>query len=301
VGGRHVFNTAFEPGLWQRTVAAESVTVGMLVPTMINMVVNHPEAGEHDLGSLRGLMYGASPMPAELLRHAMELFPCDWGQAYGMTEAAPIVTFLTAADHRDGATGEEPYSGRLRSAGCPVVGVEAEVRRDDGSPADVGETGEIWVRGPNVMRGYWNRPEETAAALDDDGWYHSGDAAYQDEHGYLFVVDRVKDMIISGGENVYCTEVENAVYQHAAVLECAVFGVPDERWGECVHAAVVLKPGADATAEELIAHCRVLIAGYKLPRGVDIHTDPLPKSGAGKLLKRELRRPYWEGRDRQVS
>ena len=239
-------------------------------------------------------------MPEELLRKAMKAFPVDWIQAYGMTEAAPIVTCLTAEDHRRGADGEEPYAKRLRSAGRAVVGVEAEVRRDDGSVADTGEPGEIYVRGANVMPGYWNRDEETAAALDDEGWYHSGDAAYMDEGGYFFVVDRVKDMIVSGGENVYCTEVENALYEHDAVLETAVFGVPSEQWGEAVHAAVVLKDGATTTEDELVTHCRELIAGYKLPRSIAFHDEPLPKSGAGKLLKRELREPFWEGQERKV-
>jgi long-chain acyl-CoA synthetase len=301
VGGRHVIVPAFDPELWLRTMAAERVTRALLVPTMINMVVNHPAIGEHDLSSLQEMFYGASPMPEELLRRAMQALPCEWRQGYGMTEAAPLVTALPPEDHRRGAAGEEPYASRLRSAGTPIVGIEAEVRRRDGTPADVGEPGEIWVRGPNIMKGYWNRPDETAAALDEDGWYHSGDAAYADQDGYLYIVDRVKDMIISGGENVYCTEVENAVYQHAAVLECAVFGVPDEQWGERVHAAVVLKDGAEADEAAIIEHCRALIAGYKLPRSIDFHDQPLPKSGAGKLLKRELREPYWAGRERQVS
>jgi long-chain acyl-CoA synthetase len=190
---------------------------------------------------------------------------------------------------------------RLRSAGRPVVGVEAEVRLADGSRAGVGETGEIWARGPNIMQGYWNRPRETAAALDGDGWYRTGDAAYADADGYLFIVDRVKDMIISGGENVYSVEVENAVYQHPAVLECAVFGVPDEVWGERVHAVIVCRPGTGAGADEIVDHCRALIAGYKVPRSVEFRDEALPKSGAGKILKRELRQPFWEGRERQVS
>jgi len=301
VGGKHVIYPAFDPQGWLATVASERITHAVLVPTMINMVLNHPAIGEYDLTSLQLLAYGGSPMPVELLRRGLELLPCEWRQLYGMTEAAPVVTLLPGEDHRRGAAGEEPFATRLRSAGVPVVGVEAEVRRDDGSPAEVGEPGEIWVRGPNIMKGYWNRPQETAAALDSDGWYHSGDAAYQDADGYLYIVDRVKDMIISGGENVYCTEVENAVYQHPAILECAVFGVPDEQWGERVHAAVVLKPGTDADQAAIIEHCRSLIAGYKLPRSIDFHTQALPKSGAGKLLKRELREPYWAGVQRRVS
>jgi long-chain acyl-CoA synthetase len=301
VGGCHVIIPAFDPELWLRTVAAERVTRTLLVPTMVNMVVNHPAIDKHDLSSLREMVYGASPMPVELLRRAMEAIPCDWRQAYGTTEAAPIISFCGSEVHRRGAAGEEPYKGRLLSCGQPVVGVEAEVRREDGSLADVGEPGEIWVRGPNIMKGYWNRPVETAAALDEEGWYHSGDAAYVDDEGYLFIVDRVKDMIISGGENVYSTEVENAIYQHQAVLECAVFGIPDDEWGERVHATIVLRPDASASEDELVEHCRALIAGYKLPRSIDFHSEPLPKSGAGKVLKRELREPYWAGRERQVS
>ena len=192
--------------------------------------------------------------------------------------------------------GEEPHATRLRSAGRPVVGVEAEVRRADHSPAEIGEPGEVWVRGPNIMKGYWNREQETEAVLDGEGWYHSGDAAYADAEGYLFIVDRLKDMIISGGENVYCTEVENAIYRHPAVLECAVFGVPDEDWGERVHAAIVLRPDASVEESAIAEHCRALIAGYKLPRSFDLGSEPLPKSGAGKILKRELRKPYWAAR-----
>ena len=301
VGGRHVMIPRFDPELWLRTVAAERVTRATLVPSMINVLINHPALPAHDLSCLRSVYYGGSPMPAELLRRAMEVLGCDWGQLYGMTEAAPVVTLLSAADHRRGAAGEEPYAARLRSAGRPVVGVEAQVRREDGSPAEIGEPGEVWVRGPNIMKGYWKREHETQAALDADGWYHSGDAAYADAEGYLFIVDRLKDMIISGGENVYCTEVENAIYRHPAVLECAVFGVPDDRWGERVHAAIVLKPDARIEEIAIIEHCRALIAGYKLPRSFDLGFEPLPKSGAGKILKRELRKPYWTDQERQVS
>jgi long-chain acyl-CoA synthetase len=218
-----------------------------------------------------------------------------------MTEAAPIVSYLTPADHQRGLAGAGTEGKLLRSAGRPVVGVEAEVRCADGARADPEEVGEVWVRGPNVMIGYWKRPRETAAALDGDGWYHSGDAARADANGCLFIVDRVKDMIISGGENVYSSKVENALSAHPQVVECAVFGIPDERWGEGVHAAVVLTDDANITQEDLIEHCRTIIAGYKLPRSIDLHDRPLPKSGAGKLLKRELRAPYWDGLERQVS
>jgi len=301
VGGKHVILPAFDPAAWLELVAAEQVTRALLVPTMINMVINHPQASQVDLSSLRSMLYGASPMPDDVLSKAMRILPCGWLQAYGMTEAAPIVTCLTVADHERGATGEEPFAGRLRSAGRPVVGVEVEVRRDDGvTPCEVDEPGEVFVRGPNIMQGYWNRPEETAHALVDGGWYRSGDAARVDADGYVYIVDRVKDMIISGGENVYSTEVENAIHSHDAVLECAVFGIPHEKWGEQVHAAIVLRDGAAADETQIIEHCRALIAGYKIPRSVEF-LDALPKSGAGKILKKDLREPYWAGRERQVS
>jgi long-chain acyl-CoA synthetase len=180
--------------------------------------------------------------------------------------------------------------------GAPVVGVQTQVRGPGGEPLDPGTVGEVWVRGPNVMLGYWNRPEATDAAL-VDGWYRSGDAARADADGYLYLVDRLKDMIISGGENVYSVEVEAALLEHPAVREAAVFGVPDERWGEAVHAVVV----GEVDADELQAFCRERIAGYKVPRGIDVHTEPLPKSGAGKLLKHLLRAPHWAGRERQVG
>jgi long-chain acyl-CoA synthetase len=178
--------------------------------------------------------------------------------------------------------------------------VEVTVHRADGTSTDVDEVGEVWLRGPNIMAGYWRRPEETAAVLTADGWYRSGDAGYLDADGYLYIVDRVKDMIISGGENIYCAEVESALVSHEAVIEAAVFGVPDELWGERVHAAVTLRSAGATSEDELVEHCRGQIAGYKLPRSFDLGTELLPKSGAGKMLKRELRKAYWEGRDGNI-
>ncbi len=301
-GGSHVFIPAFDPSATVSALASEKVTLTLLVPTMITMTLASGELDDVDLDAMRLLIYGASPMPAAVQRQAFEGFGCGMAQAYGMTEASPVVTWLDEETHARGAAGEEPFANRLRSAGAPIIGVRAEVRRSDGSPAPTGEAGEIYIQGPNIMAGYWNRPEETAAAL-VDGWYRSGDVAYADSAGYLFVVDRAKDMIISGGENIYTSEVENAVYTHPAVAEAAVFGIPSEEWGETVHAEVVVKPGAELTNDELIAHCRDLIAGYKLPRSVAIRSedDALPKSGAGKILKRDLRAPYWDGHDRSVG
>jgi long-chain acyl-CoA synthetase len=296
VGGAHVFVPSFAPGPFTAAVEAERVTATLLVPTMINMLVNDPQTTSRDLSSLDRIFYGGSPMPAELQRRADVTLGCKMVQVYGMTEGAPLATVC----HLGGPTDSEPWASRVRSAGIPCIGVELSIRRPDGSPASVDEVGEVWLRGPNFMAGYWGRPAETAAALTPEGWYRSGDAGRVDGDGYLYLVDRVKDMIISGGENVYSAEVENALASHPAILEVAVFGVPDERLVEKVHATVVLRPGSEATEEELVAHCRPQIAGYKVPRSFDFRQDLLPKSGAGKILKRELRAPHWEGHRRSI-
>ena len=291
-GAEQVLLPRFDAAAVLETIERERITHTVLVPTMLAMLIDAPGADDADLSSLQHVQYAASPISAELQQRVLERLPdCDVAQFYGMTEAAPTVTHLTPEDHRRG--GE-----RLRSVGTPVAGVEVEVRAPTGDPLPPGETGELCVRGPNVMLGYWRRPRETADAL-ADGWYRSGDAVCADEHGYLYLVDRAKDMIITGGENVYSLEVEAALLQHPAVAEAAVFAVPDDRWGEAVRAAVV--PRSDVTAEALIEHCRGLIAGFKVPREMDLRDEPLPKSGAGKVLKRELRAPYWEGRERGVN
>jgi long-chain acyl-CoA synthetase len=298
-GARHLIIPGWDPAKFCQVASQERMTITLLVPTMINMLANYPELDTFDLSSWRLMGYGASPMPAELQKLAMSKLPCGFMQLYGMTEASPLLTVCSAEDHRRAAAGTA-HPDRLRSAGAPVPGVETEVRREDGSVCAPGEAGEIFARGPNIMLGYLNRPEETAHAL-VDGWYRTGDVAFADSHGYLYIVDRAKDMIISGGENVYTTEVENAIYAHSAVLEAAVFGVPDVKWGEAVHAEVVPKPGMSLTTDELIAHCRTLIAGYKVPRSASIRSEALPKSGAGKILKKDLRAPFWDGKDRAVN
>jgi long-chain acyl-CoA synthetase len=267
---------------------------------MLGMLLDELELRPVGLDSLRHIQYAASPISPALQRRLLERFDCDVVQFYGMTEAAPTVSQLPAEDHRRGFRGEQPYARRLRSIGVPVVGVQAEVCGPDGSRLPPGEIGELRVRGSNVMLGYWNRPIESRSAL-ADGWYHTGDAARADEDGYLYLVDRLKDMIITGGENVYSTEVEAALVEHEDVKEAAVFGIPDPRWGEAVHAVVSVARGAAVTREDLIGHCRKLIAGYKVPRSIDLRTEPLPKSGAGKLLKNSLREPYWIGHDRRVN
>ena len=302
MGGTHVFIPAFDPRKAIEAIEGEQITMTLMVPTMINLTLQSQGLAGADLSSLRAVLYGASPMPSSVQQQAMEALGPVFAQGYGMTEASPLVSFLSIDAHRRGAAGEEPWATRLQSAGAPVVGVRVEVRRDDGSVCGPGEPGEIYIQGPNIMKGYWNRDAETAQAL-VEGWYRSGDVAYADEAGYLFIVDRAKDMIISGGENVYTTEVENAVYAHPAVLEAAAFGIPHERWGEAVHVEAVAKPGASLDSDGLIEHCRRLIAGYKVPRSINLrtHDEPLPKSGAGKILKRDLRAPFWEGRSRSVN
>jgi len=280
VGGTHVFVPAFEPGHVLETIAQEGVTHTTMVPTMLAAANVHPAAATADLSSMRALVHGAAPIASELLQASIRTFGCSFSQGYGMTEAAPGLTMLRKEERLIG-------DSRLRSVGRETVGVEVEVRRPDGSHCDPGEVGEVVARGPNIMLGYWNKPDATAAAL-RDGWYWTQDLGYVDEDRYLFLVDRAKDMIISGGENVYSIEVEEAIMSLPAVFECAVIGLPDQRWGERVHAAVVLKPGQVLDEDTLIAHCRERISSYKCPRSVEFVPE-LPKSGAGKILKRTLR------------
>jgi len=296
-GGRHAFVPRFEPVEVLQTIAREKITHAQFVPTMINMLVNHPRFAEFDLSLLSFILYGASPMPEGVLRKAMEVMPhVRLMHGYGMTEASPIVTLL---DPRY-TTLNGPYAGRLKS--CGQVALTCEVKVVDSARQEVprGTAGELAIRGANIMKGYWNKPAETAAVI-EDGWYYSGDGAIMDMEGFVYIVDRLKDMIISGGENVYSAEVENAISLMPGVGEVAVIGIPDERWGETVHAIIVPKQGVTLTADEVIAHCREQIAGYKCPRGVDFRDTPLPLSGAGKILKRELREPYWKGFTKAVN
>jgi len=296
-GGSNVIIPSFTPDNVLAAVQNERVTDVLLVPTMIQMVADHPTLGSYDTSSLRSIVYGASPISEAVLDRAMKGFPqVQFTQAYGMTELSPIATLLHWNEH----IGDGRARNRHRSAGRASIACEVRIVDADDKPVPTGTVGEIVARGDNVMMGYWERPEETARAV-IDGWMHTGDGGYIDEHGFVFVVDRVKDMIISGGENVYSTEVENALAQHAAVAQCAVFGIPSEQWGEQVHAVVVRKPGAEVEPSVLIAFCKDRIAGYKCPRSVEVRDEPLPLSGAGKILKRELRKPFWENRQRMVS
>lgn len=286
-GATSVFVPLFDPPAVIDAIERYGVDWTVMVPTMIAMVLDHPEFAPERLASLRDLVYGASPMPTPLLEKIMRLLPDTrlW-QGYGMTECSSVLTFLTAADHERGGD-------ILRSAGRPVFGVNLSIQDAEGTLLPAGQTGEVCARGGNFMREYWHRPEVTAETF-AGGWYHTGDEGYLDEDGYLYLVDRVKDMIVTGGENVYSIEVENAIASHPAVSQVAVIGIPHDVWGEQVHAIVVLAPGATVTAEELQEHARASIAGYKVPKSVEFRDEPIPLSGALKPLKRELRKPYWE-------
>ncbi len=296
-GGSHVCLPSFDASHYLRLVEEERVTHALLVPTMIRLLLDSPDLAKRDVSSLEYLIYGASPMAESLLRTAMEKLPhVKFLQAYGETELSPLATILGPEWH----VLEGPNAGKLRSAGRPATCVEIRIVGADGKEAPKGTVGEVHVRGPNAMLGYWNKPEQTAATL-VDGWVHTGDGGYFDEDGFLFIVDRIKDMIVSGGENVFSAEVENALMQHPAVSECAVIGVPDDKWGERVHAIVVPKAGESVAGDALIAHCKTLIAGYKCPRSIDVRSEPLPKSGAGKILKVDLRKPFWAGQTRNVN
>ncbi len=293
-GGTTVYMPLFDPGAAMGLIETEKVTQTMMVPTMIGMMLDHPEFEPERLASLTSLTYGASPMPSAILDRLQAHYPdLDITQGYGMTESSSLLTWLDADDHRAGGP-------RLRSAGRQVAGVVLSIQDEEGNVLPQGETGEVCARAGNFMTEYWNKPDATEEVF-RDGWYHTGDAGYLDDGGYLFLVDRVKDMIVTGGENVYSAEVESAISRHPAVAQVAVIGIPHETWGEQVHAVVVLHGGASATEDEIKDFAKEHIAGYKCPKSVEFRAEPLPLSGAMKVLKRELRAPYWEGQERSVN
>jgi len=292
-GGSNVIVRMFTPELVLKAIEKEKVTATLIVPTMIQMLTDHPLFKTADLSSLKRIMYGASPINEALLNRAMAGLPgVAFHQMYGMTELSPLATHLPWDQHTGEAAAKK---NRQRACGRAAIGCEVRIVDADHKPVATGVVGEVAVRGQNVMMGYWERPEETAKAV-IDGWMHTGDGGYMDEEGYVYLVDRVKDMIISGGENVYSMEVENVIAQHPSVSQCAVIGIPSEQWGETVHAFVIPKQGASVDAAEIIAFCKERIAGYKCPRSIDIRTEPFPLSGAGKVLKRELRRLHAQER-----
>ncbi|MDT4820276.1 Long-chain-fatty-acid--CoA ligase [compost metagenome] len=299
-GGTHVVLPSFIPRQVMETISSERITSVVLAPSMLQMLLDTREA-EHDLQeldftSLERLMYGASPITPTLLNRARSVFiSAGFAQGYGMSELAPVATLLLPEHH----CAEYQANGKMYSAGLPAICVEVRIVDGDDREVPRGTPGEIVVRGPNVMLGYWNKPEATAEVL-RGGWMHTGDGGYMDEDGFVYVCDRIKDMIVTGGENVYSAEVETAIASHPDVAQSAVIAIPCEKWGETVHAVVVLKPGARATEEEIVVHCRGLIAGYKVPRSVEFR-EALPMSSIGKVLKADLRAPFWEGRKRGVA
>ncbi len=293
--GTQVPLDVFDPAVALDLIEAHKVTETLGVPTMLAAIAEEQHARPRETSSLRMIAHGGSPIATEVLRRTHSAFPtAQLNEVYGATELSPLTTVLVGEE----ALMDSPLA---RSCGRPVVGNEIQILSPEGEPMPQGEVGEVVVRGPNVMMGYWNKAQQTAAVL-RDGSYWTGDLGYLDPDGYLFLVDRSKDMIVSGGENVYSTEVEEVIYQHPAVLEAAAFGVPDEKWGEAVWAVVVPREEHNnVDPKEIIEFCREHIAGYKVPKGIDLRNDPLPKSGPGKVLKRELRAPYWEGKDRAVN
>jgi len=299
VGGTHVLVREFNPKVVLETIEREKVTLTNLIPTMLNLMVNHPDVGKYDYRSLRTLLSGGAPIAPEVVRKIVETFRCDYIQTYGMTETSPYLTLSTLKDYLK----KLPDEDRLRfksKTGKEFIAVELKVINDRGEEIrrDENEVGEIVVKGDTVTKGYWKLPEETAKSI-KNGWLYTGDMAVMDEEGYVTIVDRKKDMILTGGENVYSTEVENVLYMHPAILECAVVGVPDEKWGEAVKGIVVLKSDQNATAQEIIQFCKDRIAHYKAPKSIDF-IAALPRTGSGKIHKKGLRDSYWEGYEKKV-
>jgi acyl-CoA synthetase (AMP-forming)/AMP-acid ligase II len=297
LGGCLYIQEDFNPLEVVRALSEERIVKATLVPAMIQAcLVFVPDIGERRYDDLQRITYGASPIAEETLRRAVDAFKCEFVQAYGMTETTAIISYLLSADHERAMT-DKP--NLLLSAGRPLLGTEVRVVDEDDNPVPNGTIGEIIARGPQIMRGYWNMPDESAEAL-RDGWLHTGDAGVLDDEGYIYVQDRVKDMIVSGGENVYPRVVEDVLFQHPAVADAAVIGVPDEQWGETVKAIVVLRAEAKATDEEIIDFCRDKLGGYERPRSVDF-VNTLPRNPSGKVLKRQLREPHWAGHKRRVA
>jgi fatty-acyl-CoA synthase len=292
-GAKGVIAREFDPTKVLDFFEQSGITKLFMVPAAMQFVVRQPRAREVDFSRLKYMLYGASPIPAALLKECIEVFKCGFVQMYGMTETTGTIVALPPEDHVEGLE-------RMRSAGKAMPGVELAILDVNGNRLPPGEVGEIATRSGSNMAGYWNLPEATARTLGSDGWLRTGDAGYMDADGYLYIHDRIKDMIISGGENIYPAEVESAICDHPDVAEVAVIGVPDDRWGEAVKAIVVMKQGKEATAADIINFTRERIAGFKTPKSVEF-IEALPRNPSGKILRRHLRDPYWVGKDRQVN
>jgi acyl-CoA synthetase (AMP-forming)/AMP-acid ligase II len=293
-GAKGIVAREFDPFKVLDYIEGDGISKMFMVPAALQIVVRQPRARQVDYSRLKYILYGASPIPLDLLRECMEVFGCGFCQQYGMTETCGTIVYLPPEDH------DPAGNPRMRAAGLPMPGVEIKVIDEAGESLPANSVGEVAIRSVSNMAGYWRLPEATASTLDAQGWLRSGDAGYLDEDGYLFIHDRVKDMIISGAENIYPAEVESAVYGHPDVAEVAVIGVPDDKWGEAVKAVVALKPGAQPNADDIIAFARTRIAAFKAPKSVDF-IDALPRNASGKILRRELREPYWAGRARRVN
>ncbi len=292
IGGRHIMLPHFDAEKTMALIQKEQITISNLIPTMLNLMVKHPRFKEYDFKSLRVILSGGAPIAPELVKSIIEAFNCDYIQTYGMTETSPYLTLSLLKEHLYKLSSQDQLTYKAKT-GRPFITVELMVVDENGLPvaADDKQVGEIWVRGDTITPGYWNRQEETQEAF-SNGWLKTGDLAVIDAEGYVNIVDRKKDMIISGGENIYSIEVENVLYMYPKVLEAAVFAVPDEKWGEAVHAAVVLKSDEVATQKEIINFCKQHLASFKAPKTVDF-LPQLPKTGSGKLYKKALRDPYW--------
>jgi acyl-CoA synthetase (AMP-forming)/AMP-acid ligase II len=296
LGCTHVIMKQFDPKAVLGTIEKERITVCLLIPTMLNFVLNHPDFEKYDTSSLRRIFYGGGPMPLPILERAMKsLKNCGFTQGYGLTETLET-NLLLAEDHVLGGTPIQQE--RLKSAGRESATYEVKVVNDEGNEVSRGKIGEVWVKGPGIIKGFWRNPEETARSI-TEGWFKTEDLGKMDENRYLYIVDRKKDMIISGGENIYAKEIDDVLYSHPAILEAAAIGVPDKDWGEAVKAVVVLKPGMTVTEEEIIRFCKERLASYKKPKSVDFMNE-LPKTASGKILKRDLREKYLKGHEKRV-
>jgi long-chain acyl-CoA synthetase len=296
-GATSIVVRELDPAALVGLFAEHRITHAFLVPAAIQFMLAVPGVETADFSSLRIFVYGASPISDAVLSKAIEIFGCKFWQAYGLTETTGVVVNLPPEDHDPNG----PNRHRLRSCGVPGPGVELRiVDTASGEDVPVGEVGEIWVRTRQVMKGYWNLPEASAEVMEEGGWFRTGDAGYLDADGYVYIHDRVKDMIVSGGENVYPAEVENALMAHPGIADVAVIGVPDDKWGETAKAMVVKAPGAEPTEQEIIDFARERLARYKCPSSVDF-VEALPRNPSGKILKKDLRAPFWAGRDRHVS
>ena len=300
VGATNVLVREIVPGPLVAVLESERISHAFIVPAVLQFMLAVPGLEDRDFSSLRCILYGASPISESVLSASIRTFRCDFVQLYGLTEATGTVVLLPASDHDPGG----PNPERRRGIGMPIAGTQARVV-DPATGVDVGigDVGELWIEGPSVMLGYWHLPEQTAETIVEGGWLRTGDAAYRDSDGYLYVHDRVKDMIVSGGENIYPAEIENAIMSHPGVADVAVIGVPDDKWGETPKAMIVRsddEEGAALTEGSVIAYCRDRLAGYKCPTSVEWATA-LPRNPSGKVLKKDLRAPFWEGRNRMVG